>query len=336
MNFSTTIRVLKLVVMLILILTVAFVAYSYVFPKSILTQALDILEADHINSSKVNWQTLRKEASEKEVKGGTREAIAYVILKLGDKHTSYIPAGAPLSNMMNGIGSTTIENASSGVVGRIDQDIAIIEIPTFAFPLDHPETHQFIQKVGAELARLSQIKPGAWIVDLRKNSGGNMWAMIAALGCFFEPGIIGSATDSNGVEGPWAIGEKGDVGIQSRWIFHSQAKNLMLCPIALRKQALAVLVGPQTGSAGEAVAIAFLSRSNTTLYGGVTAGFTTINSAERLSDGSILAVTTRLMRDKFGRSFPDGIDPGSIGKQGRSVPANQDVLKAAISGFRDK
>jgi carboxyl-terminal processing protease len=267
MNFATQIRVLKLVVMLLLIFTVAFVAYTSAFPKSILTQALDYLEAEHINSSKVNWQTLRKEASEKEVKDGTREAINFVIFKLGEKHTFYVPAGAPLSHVMNGVGSTTIENVSSGVVGRIDQDIAIIEIPPFAFPPEHPETHQFIQKGAAELARLSQIKPEAWIVDLRKNGGGNMWAMIAALACFFEPGVVGSSTDSNGVEGPWAVSDKGDVGIQARWMFHSQAKNLTPCPVALRKQALAVLVGPQTGSAAEAVALAFLSRSNTTLYG---------------------------------------------------------------------
>jgi carboxyl-terminal processing protease len=336
MNFSTTIRVLKLVVMLLLVLIVAFVGYRSAFPKSILTQALDYLEAEHINSSKVNWQTLRREASEKEVKGGTREAINFVILKLGEKHTVYVPAGAPLSQVMNGGGSKTIENASSGVVGRIDQDIAIIEIPAFAFPPNHPETHQFIQKVAVELARLSQNKPEAWIVDLRKNGGGNMWAMIAALACFFEPGVVGSSTDSDGTEAPWAVGDKGDVGIQAKWMFHSQAKNLMPCSAALRKQALAVLVGPQTGSAGEAVALAFLSRSNTTLYGSVTAGYTTLNDAERLSDGSILAVTTAQMRDKFGRSFPDGIDPGSLGKQGRSVPTNQDALKAAISGFRDK
>jgi carboxyl-terminal processing protease len=235
-----------------------------------------------------------------------------------------------------GVGSTTIENATSGVKGSVDQNIAIIEIPTFAFASDHPETHQFIQKVGAELVRLSQTKPEAWIVDLRKNSGGNIWAMLAGLACFFEPGVVGSSMNPDGVEGPWAVNDKGDVGIQAKWMFHSQGKNLMTCPIALRKEALAVLVGPQTGSAGEAVAIAFLSRSNTQLYGSVTAGFTTINSVERLSDGSILAVTTSQMRDRSGRSFPDGIDPGSLGKQGRSVPANEDALKAAISGFRDK
>ena len=46
--------------------------------------------------------------------------------------------------------------------------------------------------VGNRLAgRLAMTQPRGWIVDLRQNTGGNMWPMIAAVAGLLDRGILG-------------------------------------------------------------------------------------------------------------------------------------------------
>lgn len=61
---------------------------------------------------------------------------------------------------------------------------------------------------------------------------------------------------------------------------------------------VAVLLGPKTGSSGEAVALAFRGRPATRSFGQETAGFSTANKPTRLSDGSILLLTGSISVDR--------------------------------------
>jgi C-terminal processing protease CtpA/Prc len=42
-----------------------------------------------------------------------------------------------------------------------------------------------------------------WIVDLRGNTGGNMWPMLAGVGPILGEGLAGHFIEPNGVEEPW-------------------------------------------------------------------------------------------------------------------------------------
>lgn len=66
---------------------------------------------------------------------------------------------------------------------------------------------------------------------------------------------------------------------------------------------VAVLVGPRTGSAGEAITLALRGRPATRSFGQPTAGYATANMSPTLVDGSRLLLTMALMVD-------DGADAG--------------------------
>ncbi|MGV9658891.1 S41 family peptidase [Streptomyces koyangensis] len=55
---------------------------------------------------------------------------------------------------------------------------------------------------------------------------------------------------------------------------------------------VAVLTGPRTASAGEAVAIAFRERPDTRTFGDPTSGVPTANAPYPLSDGALVVLTT--------------------------------------------
>jgi C-terminal processing protease CtpA/Prc len=72
---------------------------------------------------------------------------------------------------------------------------------------------------------------------------------------------------------------------------------------------VAVLIGPQTASSGEATALAFVGRPDTRLFGTTTAGYTTGNSTFVLFDGSALNLATVAMADRTDTTHMGGIAP---------------------------
>ena len=73
---------------------------------------------------------------------------------------------------------------------------------------------------------------------------------------------------------------------------------------------MAVLIGPEIGSSGEAVVISFIGRENTRSFGSATCGLSTANSGFKLSDNSTLFLTVSYMADRNlnqygGKVLPD-------------------------------
>ena len=66
---------------------------------------------------------------------------------------------------------------------------------------------------------------------------------------------------------------------------------------------VAVLIDENTVSSGEAVALAFVGRPNTRLFGSNSCGKTTANHAFTLSDGAVLALTFGVMTDRNKNKF---------------------------------
>lgn len=125
-----------------------------------------------------------------------------------------------------------------------------------------------------------------WVVDLRRNVGGNMWPMLHAV----RP-ILGEGnpfTYRYG-KGPW-----------------SQE------PVYLLKQpnpAIAVLTSRLTVSSGELLAVAFRGPPTTRTFGEATSGLSTSNMNYPLVDGAMLVVTTSRAADRTGRVYDGPIQP---------------------------
>jgi carboxyl-terminal processing protease len=147
-----------------------------------------------------------------------------------------------------------------------------------------------------------------WVVDLRFNGGGNMWPMLAGVGPILGEGSPGRFVDADAVQTPWYY-EGGVSGVM--WNGQKLAAARAAQPYQLQKPAppVAVLTGPSTASAAEAIAIAFRGRPDARSFGSVTAGFPTANSSYRMSDGAIVVLTTAWEEDRNGVRYTTRIAP---------------------------
>ncbi|WP_083961193.1 S41 family peptidase [Thermomonas fusca] len=176
------------------------------------------------------------------------------------------------------------------------------------------QTTEYANEICSKLAQLNAKRATGWVVDLRQNNGGNMWPMLDGLQPLLGRGSYGSFRDRNGNETPLV------------------SKGKKRCQTTVPSNArVAVLIGRNTASSGEAIAIAFSGRPNTRTFGSATAGLSTANSTYALPGGGTLVLTTGVAVDRLGRLFPAGLKPDeSISDQGTA----DQTLGSAIAWVR--
>jgi carboxyl-terminal processing protease len=145
-----------------------------------------------------------------------------------------------------------------------------------------------VQVVKGELDGLLAQNPEGLIWDLRYNTGGSMDSAQEIASLFIEEGVLFQAE------------LKGD----RRQQFEAQGDG-EITPVPL-----VVLIGPQTYSSAEAVAIAIRERGRGVLLGGTTYGKGTIQATVPLLDGSMLKFTVARWLSPHGEWFEGrGVDP---------------------------
>jgi C-terminal processing protease CtpA/Prc len=150
-----------------------------------------------------------------------------------------------------------------------------------------------------------------WIVDLRKNHGGNMWPMLAGLGPLLGDSIVGSfGPASDGALWRYRDGQawSGSNERPSWGGLGTSPPHRLRHPDA----PVALLIGRATASSGEATLMAFLGRPHTRSFGDSTAGFNSVNNSYQLPDGATMLITVGYSRDRLGRSYPLRIAPDEV------------------------
>jgi C-terminal processing protease CtpA/Prc len=162
-------------------------------------------------------------------------------------------------------------------------------------------TQQLIRDVDAQT-------PCGWIVDLRRNTGGNMWPMLTGLGPILGEGVAGKFVEPDGHELEWSY--------RSGQAFLDDAGLTQVAGRAYHLQGeappVAVLIGAATASSGEAIAISFRGRPHTRSFGALTAGLSTANQGFPLSDGAMIILTTAFMADRTGQVYGSTVSPDEI------------------------
>lgn len=155
-----------------------------------------------------------------------------------------------------------------------------------------------IQALIRELDAGNNIK--GWIVDLRKNTGGNMWPMLAGLAPLTGAGPLGYfVQNANGKE-------SNDVWNATRIKVKKSYKLKNPDP------KVAVLIGPRTSSSGEMTTVAFIGSDNTRLFGQPTGGYTSANRTFLLSDGSNLLLASSYVADRNQKKYLGKITPDEV------------------------
>jgi len=170
------------------------------------------------------------------------------------------------------------------------------------------EMNKYADEIQNLIIELDKQSVCGWIVDLRENSGGNMYPMIAGLGALIGEGELGSFKDATGHITNWYYrdGQAWEGDMPHARVSHPE---FLYDP---DETPVAVLIGPQTASSGEATAISFRGRLNTRFFGKPSYGLTTGNEGFPLSDGAMIILTVAVELDRTSQEYGGSITPDVV------------------------
>ncbi|MFC4529102.1 S41 family peptidase [Dyella halodurans] len=281
--------------------------------------AIGIVKEHALRSSSVDWDTLvpklRAQIAKDDRSPDAYPSIRELLAALQDHHSHLLPAAE----------ATATHSAATTIVlptvAQWPQGVGYITLPRF----NNTESHNvasYVESASAGIAKIADRSHSGWIIDLRNNEGGNMWAMLAALRPFLGTAPLGYF--------------KGNAWLSTSW--KTQLDELLPGQgfLDLSVAPLAVLTGPHTASAGEAVVIALKGRPHTRFFGLPTAGVPTGNQSFKLPDGAEIALTTTVELDRNHAEYDGPIAPDVLVAASAPPGADADAaLDAAQQWLRE-
>ena len=270
--------------------------------QNFINEVVDIMEAYSINKEDIFWNEFRNQvlqaASEAENIDQATEALRLALELLGDNH-SFI-------RKQNGtVISVSTANCPPKRLADVSlaDNVGYIKIPFFAGE-DTESSIAFAEDIQDQIKSVDNQDLIGWIVDLRGNTGGDMWPMLAGIGPILGEGIVGYFIGTDGSAQSWAY--SGGASRLNKSPMVQVSNNYELINPTPR---VAVLIDQAVISSGEAIAIAFTGRENTQSFGSSTCGLSTGNFDFSLSDGSTLFLTVSYMADRERNVFGIPIEP---------------------------
>ncbi|WP_137914803.1 S41 family peptidase [Rudaea sp. 3F27F6] len=285
---------------------------AQVAPDLVLDAAIRTVREHALHARDVDWPQaepeIRAMAKNAKTSKDVYPAIRALLAKLGDHHSMLLEPQASRRFAEGGAPS------SMPIVELKPDNIGYIEMPGYS----GVEAKAQAEFVGGIVDAIGKIAPQAhcgWIVDLRRNVGGNMYPMLGSLRPLLGPKPLGSFRHANGESTPFTA-------------VNGPAASPRVGP-DLQSAPIAVLTGPQTASSGEVVAVAFRGRPNTRSFGAATAGLSTGNRTFSLGDGSMLALTTVVDMDRDGHVYGGKIEPDETVAPAKQGGADETLAAAA-------
>jgi carboxyl-terminal processing protease len=319
-----------------------------------LDNAIDIMRQHDLHGQGVDWTELRTDAFKRA--GGafnpidTYPAIYWALVQLGDPGSHLrLPPGlypdqiallqqAEKEALTNAPGGPRVDNSiptaftsrrlpEGHVITVQGRNFGYVVLPRCSAK-DNDGLLLYAADVRRILTDIAAQNPKGWIVDLRGNTGGNMWPMLTGIGPILGDGPAGSFVAADG-NVTWFY-QDGKTGTRNPGGVETVSLTLDEEP-ALRTPSpapVAVLVDSSTASSAEAITIAFHGRPDTRFFGTHTAGKSTAVQPFKLDDGAELYLTTAIDADRSGKSYPDGFTPDQVvSVSGSSMPQeNNDVV----------
>ena len=263
------------------------------------------MENSSINRYKIDWANFRKDVfavvsptaqSIRDTYAGIGKALAL----LGDNHSFYTsPSGYTISGNLSIVAQ--FENIGTPV---IPSDIGYVLISPFSGASVDAEI-AFAKQIQDKIMQQDHPDLKGWIVDLRNNTGGNMWPMLAGIGPILGDGIAGYFVSADGSAVSWAFQNGASVyGGSTQVTKLDDSYNLLVS-----NPKVAVLLNGAVASSGEAIAVSFIGRGNTKSFGSATLGLSTGNAGFVLSDNAVLNLTTSYFADRSRNLYGGIIEP---------------------------
>jgi len=285
--------------------------------KNYINEITSIIKSNSLVAGQINWTEYEKDVSElsKNINSidSCKPVLNYIIKTLkknGDKHSFFIPK-VSVEKLTNNppqpkYAEGQLLNAHTGY-------IKVPGIRSFNQQMNNAfrdTIQQLIKKLDTE----NEIT--AWVVDLRHNTGGNMWPMVAGLNALIKDGIAGYWVNAKNKKLKWYSYGQGFMG---KGKFYKV--KTMSAPIA-------VLIDSFTASSGEMTAISFIGLRNIKTFGQPSAGYTTANGTYRLSNGTILQLANSYAADRKKNIYKERIYPDVHIKENSKTA--DDTMAAAL------
>ena len=274
--------------------------------RAYLEQVLTIMQNNSINRLTLDWTAVRAQAIEAagaaQTIPDTYPGIRTALARLADDHSSYRGADGVIVAVR--LRSCT---GSGGPARPASLPATIGYVSVGGFSGTAAEATVFANNIQTVIRMSDRDDLSGWLVDLRGNSGGNMWPMIAGLGPVLGEGLLGFFISPTGAITSW---EYRDGASYSGTNAIQRVDN----PYRVRRERprVAVLSDNAVASSGEATLIAFRQRPETRSFGLPTCGLSTANSPYTLPDGAILNLTTAVMADRTQTRYGDQVQPDEV------------------------
>jgi len=278
-------------------------------------ELLDTLEREALYRDRVDWPEMRARLSAAQGNPEKiRDVLKEAIGRSSGGHGAWLSVermrseGKRLGRANAGVAAGASEGAAAADAPALDPRIGQVDIGGFS-SVPGPAAKQQMQERAARWQAIIRDQDTGrrcgWIVDLRGNTGGNMWPMLLGMAPLLRitkdgEETVGSFATAEGPS-PWQSTPSG-VRLGTRVVVDLGAPGYRLKHVGAP---VAVLTGPRTASSGEATVLALRGRPQTRSFGEPTAGVSTANVVRPLVDGSSLVLTTSVMQDRTGKG--DGL-----------------------------
>jgi C-terminal processing protease CtpA/Prc len=281
----------------------------------LLDETLAFMEKNYYRRSEVSWPVLAADAKARLREAASCEdaysTISWCFRQLNEPHSFIMPPDKASRYTGGSDGPDQPMPDLKDLVGEIrgewlQDSIAYLTIP-WVSTTDSLVCLRIADSLQTLIALLDSRNVSRWIIDLRGNSGGNCWPMLAGIGPLLGDGVYGyfvsgdqrvpiAYRNGSACQGRHTICRVSNNGYRTR----SDRKSIV------------VLTSHKTVSAGELVALAFKGRAQTCLIGEPTAGLTTANTTYTLSDKSMLVLTICQEADHKGNICSGSIQPDKL------------------------
>lgn len=309
----------KLIILLVLFSLASCSKDDQPDTPAILVEMLEIMENNSINKYNINWNDFRSEVLSITESDHSSDAINLAIHEaltlLGDSHSFYVNSRGSyiFGDRSLNCSTTTLDEPN------IPSDIGYVKVSAYSGQANDTDGRAFAAEIQNQIEQSDHQDIKGWIVDLRNNTGGNMWPMLAGIGPVLGEGICGYFIDPDNNEVPWSYSN----GTSFNATYATTELNN---PYRLINEnpKVAVLTNNATASSGEAIATAFIGRSNTKSFGFPTCGVSTANRNYNLNDGSRLVLTVSYMADRNKAKLGNAIEPDQL-------TTDQSIIQEAVN-----
>lgn len=283
--------------------------------KQFVDKTLSILQENSLNKNKIDWNALQSDIYGKIQNAESVEEIlpiySYIFEKIGDHHgwLSYKNKNYRWNRNTEQKSNKAIKNAVNNYktvyATMLTKEIAYLRIPGNS-DFNAKKMDSISNNIIDEIDKINSKKIKGWVIDLRLNTGGNMYPMISGISDLIgTQGKLGGFVSSQyQSEGEWFLRD-GNLYVDTNKVLE---KKKIKKPIK-KILPLAVLISGYTASSGEMTAITLIGRKNTKLFGEESAGYTTTNQGFKIDENAGLNVAVGYVIDRTEKIYVENIKP---------------------------